>query len=278
MGMSRSSYYYKPKNKDERKKKDKDLCIKIRAIARRFSFYGYRRVTHALRRKGVVVNHKKVLKLMREMKIQVKRRRKFTSTTNSSHNLKVYPNLIKNMVVDRIDKLWCADITYIYLQSGFAYLAAIIDVFSRKVVGYCLGRTLAAELAIGALRMALKTRDTKDLIHHSDKGSQYCSATYTGLLKEHNIKISMSDKGCPVDNAFAESFFGSLKVEEVYMWEYENYADVAERIPYFIEEVYNKKRLHSSIEYMPPEEFEKMFKEKVFDNAKNSCKIYANLR
>ena len=126
--------------------------------------------------------------------------------------------------------------------------------------------------------MALGSRDTKDLIHHSDKGSQYCSAAYTGLLKEHNIKISMSAKGCPVDNAFAESFFGSLKVEEVYIWEYENYADVAERIPYFIEEVYNKKRLHSSIEYMPPEEFEKMFEEKVFDNVKNSCKIYVNLR
>ena len=138
MRMSRSSYYYKPKNKDERKKRDKDLCSKIRAIARRFPFYGYRRVTHALRRKGIVVNHKKVLKLMRNMGIQVKRRRKFTSTTNSSHNLKVYPNLIKNMVVDRIDKLWCADITYIYLQSGFVYLAAIIDAFSRKVVGYCL--------------------------------------------------------------------------------------------------------------------------------------------
>ena len=278
MGMSRSSYYYKPKNKDERKKKDKDLCTKIRAIARRSPFYGYRRITHALRRKGVVVNHKKVLKLMRDMKIQVKRRRKFTSTTNSSHNLKVYPNLIKNMVVDRIDKLWCADITYIYLQSGFVYLAAIIDAFSRKVVGYCLGRTLAAELAIEALRMALGSRDTKDLIHHSDKGSQYCSQDYIGLLNEHNIKISMSAKGCPVDNAFAESFFGSLKVEEVYMWEYENYEDAAERLPYFIEEVYNKKRLHSSIGYMPPEEFEKMFEKKVFDNVKNSCKIYINLR
>jgi len=278
MGMSRSSYYYKPKNKDERKKRDKDLCTKIWAIARRFPFYGYRRITHALRRKGVVVNHKKVLKLMRDMKIQVKRRRKFTSTTNSNHNLKVYPNLIKNMVVDRIDKLWCADITYIYLQSGFVYLAAIIDAFSRKVVGYCLGRTLAAELAIEALRMALGSRNTKDLIHHSDKGSQYCSKDYIGLLNEHNIKISMSAKGCPVENAFAESFFGSLKVEEVYMWEYENYEDAAERLPYFIEEVYNKKRLHSSIGYMPPEEFEKMFEKKVFDNVKNSCKIYVNLR
>jgi len=278
MGMSKSSYYYKPKNKDERKKKDKDLCTKIRAIARRFPFYGYRRITHALRRKGVVINHKKVLKLMRDMKIQVKRRRKFTSTTNSSHNLKVYPNLIKNMVVDRIDKLWCADITYIYLQSGFVYLAAIIDAFSRKIIGYCLGRTLAAEIAIEALRMALGSRDTKDLIHHSDKGSQYCSQDYIGLLNEHNIKISMSAKGCPVDNAFAESFFGSLKVEEVYMWEYENYEDAAERLPYFIEEVYNKKRLHSSIGYMPPEEFEKMFEKKVFDNVKNSCKIYVSLR
>ncbi len=278
MGMSRSSYYYKPKNKDERKKRDRDLCSRIRTIARKFPYYGYRRVTHALRRKEIFVNHKKVLKLMHDMGIQVKRRRKFTSTTNSSHNLKVYPNLIKNLKPERIDQLWCSDITYIYLQSGFVYLAAIIDAFSRKIIGYCLGRTLAAELAIEALRMALKSRNTKDLTHHSDKGVQYCSYGYIDLLKEHNIKISMSAKGCPVENAFAESFFGSLKVEEVYMWEYENYADVAERIPYFIEEVYNKKRLHSSIEYMPPEEFEKMFEEKVFDNVKNSCKIYAKLR
>ena len=126
-----------------------------KGIARRFPYYGYRRITHALRRKGTLVNHKKVLKLMRNMGIQVKRRRKFTSTTNSSHNLKVYPNLIKNLKPERIDQLWCSDITYIYLQSGFVYLAAIIDAFSRKVVGYCLGRTLAAELAIEALEMRL---------------------------------------------------------------------------------------------------------------------------
>ena len=164
------------------------------------------------------------------------------------------------------------------LSKGFVYLAAIIDAFSRKIIGYCLGRTLAAELAIEALRMALKSRNTKDLIHHSDKGVQYCSYGYTDLLKEHNIKISMSSKGCPVDNAFAESFFGSLKVEEVYMWEYKNYEDAAERLPYFIEEVYNKKRLHSSIGYMPPEEFEKILENRLFDNVKNSCKIYAKLR
>jgi len=142
------------------------------------------------------------------------------------------------------------------------------------VVGYAISRSLAAELAIEALRMAIFSRDTSDLIHHSDKGIQYCCTDYINLLKEHGIKISMSAKGTPVENAFAESFFGSLKVEEIYMWDYETYTDVIERIPYFIEEVYNRKRLHSSIGYMPPEEFEN----KLIDNINNSGKIYSKLR
>lgn len=278
MEMSKSTYCYKPKKKDEKIKRDRDLCKKIRAVARKFPYYGYRRITHALRRNGTLVNHKKVLKLMKIMNITIKPRRRFTRTTNSNHGLKVYPNLIKNMITSRMDQIWCADITFIYLTSGFVYLAAIIDVFSKKVVGYCLGRTLAKELVIEALKMALKSRNASDLIHHSDKGSQYCSTNYIELLEKHKIRISMSAKGSPVDNAYAESFFGSLKVEEVYMWDYEDYSDAVERIQYFIEEVYNKKRLHSSIGYMPPVEFEKMFEENVFDNNKNSCKIYANLR
>jgi len=274
MGMSRATYYYRPKDKKDKKKRDRDLCKKIKAICYRYPFYGYRRVTAALRRKGVVVNHKKVLKLMKRMDIQVKKKKRYTRTTNSSHNLKVYPNLIKDLAIEKIDQVWCSDITYIGLASGFVYLAAIIDVFSRKVVGYAISRTLAAEIALEALKMALATRNTSDLIHHSDKGIQYCCNDYINLLKEHGIKISMSAKGVPVENAFAESFMGSLKVEEIYMWDYETYADVVERIPYFIEEVYNRKRLHSSLGYMPPEEFEN----KVIDDVKNSCKIYSELR
>lgn len=274
MGISRATYYYRPKGKEEKERRDKELCKMIKKIACQYPYYGYRRVRAALMRKKVTISRKKVLKLMKMMGIQVKRKKKYTRTTDSRHNLKVYPNLIKNLTVERINQLWCSDITYIGLRSGFAYLAAIIDAFSRKIVGYCLARTLAAEIALEALRMAIKGRNTDDLIHHSDKGIQYCCSEYINLLKEHNIKISMSAKGMPVENAFSESFFGSLKVEEIYMWEYETYADVVERIPYFIEEVYNRKRLHSSLGYMPPEEFEN----KLMNDIKNSCKIYEELR
>jgi transposase InsO family protein len=274
MGISRATYYYKPKDKTYKNKRDKELCKMIRKICYNHPYYGYRRVRAALMRKKVTVSRKKVLKLMKIMGIQVKVRKKYTRTTDSRHNLKVYPNLIKNLTVERINQLWCSDITYIALRSGFTYLAAIIDAFSRRIVGYCLAKTLAAEIALNALKMAIKERNTDDLIHHSDKGIQYCCSEYINLLKENNIKISMSAKGMPVENAFSESFFGSLKVEEIYMWEYETYTDAVERIPYFIEEVYNRKRLHSSLGYMPPEEFEN----KLVDDIKNSCKIYSNDR
>jgi putative transposase len=163
------------------------------------------------------------------------------------------------------------DITYIGIRDGFVYLAAIIDAFSRKVVGYAIAEILVAELALEALRMAILSRDTSDLIHHSDKGVQYCCTDYINMLKDCCIKISMSAKGMPVENSSAEAFFGRLKVEEIYMWDYETYQDVAGRLPYFIEEVYSRKRLHSSIGYMPPEEFEN----NLMNDIKNSCKIYS---
>ena len=274
MGISRATYYYKPKNKKDKEKLDRELKKAIKDICYKYPYYGYRRVTAALRRKGVVVNHKKVAKLMKMMDIQVKKRKRYTRTTNSRHNLKVYPNLIKDLAIKRINQVWCSDITYIGVRSGFVYLAAVIDAFSRKVVGYAIAKTLAAELALQALRMAIFSRDTSDLIHHSDKGIQYCCTDYINLLKSYGIKISMSAKGMPLENAFAESFLGSLKVEEIYMWDYETYYDIVNRLPYFIEEVYNKKRLHSSLGYMPPEEFENKF----VNNIKNSCKIYSELR
>jgi len=275
MGISRQAYYYKPKKKQKNMtEEDKKICSMISQICYKHPYYGYRRVAAALRRKKMVVNKKKVLKLMKMLGLEAKRRRKFTRTTDSRHNLKVYPNLIKDLAVTRIDQVWCSDITYIGLTSGFCYLAAVIDAFSRKIVGYCLATTLGKELALEALKMALAARNTSNLIHHSDKGIQYCCADYINLLKEHGIKISMSAKGAPLENAIAESFIGSFKIEEVYMWEYETYQDAVERIPYFIDEVYNRKRLHSSLGYMPPEEFEN----KLIDDNKNSGKIYSRLR
>ena len=259
MEIPESTYYYKPKGNLEKKKHDADIEGAIEAIVSDFPSYGYRRITAALRRKGMVVNHKKVLKMAKNMGIACRRRKRFVSTTDSKHSLRTYPNLAKGLILNRTDQLWCADITYIRILTGFVYLAALIDVFSRKIVGYALGRTLAKELALEALKMAIGARNTDNLIHHSDKGIQYCSYDYVNLLKANEIKISMSAKGSPYDNAFIESFFKTLKAEEVYLWEYETYADVIARIPYFIEDVYNSKRLHSSIGYLPPEEFEDIF-------------------
>ncbi len=272
MGISRSTYYYRPKRNLEKKKRDADIADLIEKIAYQYPYYGYRRITAALRRKKMVVNHKKVLKMMKKMGIQCRKVRKFAVTTNSSHSLRTYPNLAKDLILNRTDQLWCADITYIRILTGFVYLAAIIDAFSRKIVGYALGRTLAAKLPLEALKMVIQGRNTDDLIHHSDKGIQYCSHEYVNLLKTNEIKISMTAKGSPYDNAFIESFFKTLKTEEVYLWEYETYQDVIDRIPYFIEDVYNSKRLHSSLGYMPPEEFEHIFIEK------NSCNVYSKLR
>ena len=262
MGISRSTYYYKPKSKPS----DMDLAEKIEEIALDFPSYGYRRITAQLHRDDIKVNHKRVLRLMRDNNLLCRAVKAFKATTDSSHGLKKYPNLIDGLVPYRTDQLWHADITYIRIATSFVYLAALIDGFSRKVIGYALGRTLSADLSIAALNDAISKRDTDDLIHHSDQGIQYCCYDYVKILKGHVISISMSGKANPYDNAKMESFFRTLKVEEVYMFEYETYAEVLERIPYFIEEVYNKKRLHSSLGYMPPEEFENINNENMKGN------------
>lgn len=263
MGIKLSTYYYKPKRG---KPSDMDLAEKIEKIALDFPCYGYRRITAALKRQGLRINHKRVLRLMRDKNLLCRAARAFKATTNSSHGLKKYPNLIEDLVPYRTDQVWHADITYIRIATTFVYLAALVDGFSRKVVGYGLGRTLSADLALAALLDAISKRDTGDLIHHSDQGIQYCCYDYVKILEDHGIPISMSGKANPYENAKIESFFRTLKVEEVYMFEYETYAEVLERIPYFIEEVYNKKRLHSSLGYMPPEEFENISNEKIRAN------------
>jgi len=211
-------------------------------------------MTAQLKREKVRINHKRVLRMMRELGIQDRIKRKYISTTNSKHHNRIYPDLTKNLKVHKINQLWCADITYIRILNGFVYLAAIIDVYSRRIVGYAIGKTLCPKLTVTALSMAIKNRDTNNLIHHSDQGIQHTCKEYINILKTHHIKISMSAKGNPCDNAFVESFFKTLKQEEVYLWKYETFSDVVERIPYFIEDVYNKKRLHSSLGFRPPDE------------------------
>ena len=257
MGISRPTYYYKPR---KRKPEDVELEDIINDIALEFPYYGYRRVTAELKRQNIVINHKKVHRIMKDNNILCKIKRSFKKTTNSAHNYKKYKNLIKNIIPQRINEIWNADITYIRILTSFVYLAIVIDTYSRKIVGYGLGKTLSADLTIEALKDAILKRDVSDLIHHSDQGIQYCSSDYVKILKEYGIAISMSSKASPYDNSIIESFFRTLKVEEVYMFSYETYRDVIKRIPYFIEEVYNKKRLHSSLGYMSPEEFESKIK------------------
>jgi putative transposase len=182
--------------------------------------------------------------------------RTFIRTTNSRHAFPVHPNRIKNRQVRAVNQVWVSDITYIRIRSSFVYLAAILDLYSRKIVGWAISRRIDTELCLTALRMALEDRPAQGCIHHSDRGVQYASADYVGLLRDYGLQISMSAKGNPYDNAFMESFYKTLKYEEVHLWNYETYDDVIDRLPFFIEEVYNRKRLHSSIGYVPPTEFE----------------------
>jgi transposase InsO family protein len=194
---------------------------------------------------------------MREDNLLCLRERKFVATTDSSHQLPVYPNLKRTLEVTGLDRLWVADITYIRLQDEFVYLAVILDAYSRRVIGWALDRTMEDKLTISALEMALGQRPVKPgLVHHSDRGVQYASRNYTGLLKEHGIQISMSRKSSPWDNAACESFMKTLKWEEVHRVEYRDLADARSRISGFLEKVYNQRRLHSALDYMSPAEFE----------------------
>jgi transposase InsO family protein len=234
-----------------------ELRNEMQKVALESPAYGYRRITHDLQQRGFEVNHKRVLRMMREDNLLCVRRRAFVVTTDSRHNLPVYPNLAREFKPAAINQLWVADITYIRLRTEFVYLAVILDAFSRRVVGWALGRTLEAELAVTALRMALIERQpSPGLIHHSDRGVQYASQAYTEILKQHHAAISMSRKGNPYDNAACESFMKTLKQEEVYRNEYRDFQEVRAGISVFLERVYNQKRLHSALGYVPPAEYE----------------------
>jgi putative transposase len=235
-----------------------ELRDEMQKIALESPSYGYRRITAELLRRNFGVNHKRVLRMMREDNLLCVRRCAFVTTTDSRHDLPIYPNLAGGMELTAVNQLWVADITYIRLREEFVYLSVMLDAYSRRVIGWALGRTLEAELAASALRMALfARRPAPGLVHHSDRGVQYASGSYTELLKDREITISMSRKGNPYDNAACESFMKTLKYDEVYRNEYRDFEEARRSIGEFLDVVYNQQRLHSALGYCTPAEFEK---------------------
>jgi putative transposase len=229
----------------------------IERIVLEFPGYGYRRVTHALAREGRAVNHKRVLGVMRAESLLCHLKRRFVATTDSRHACAVYPNLLAGLGLQMLDQAWVADITYIRLPTTFVYLASLLDAYSRRCVGWRLSRDIDTALTLAALESALGARQpAAGWIHHSDRGVQYASVAYVARLEQAGAKVSMSAKGNPYDNAKAESFFRTLKREEVELNQYRTFAEAEQNIGRFIEDVYNQKRLHSSLGYAPPAEFE----------------------
>jgi transposase InsO family protein len=256
--VSQSGFYRFDEDAKPSPRTDLDLRDAIQRIALEWPSYGRPRITAELRRRGWSVNPKRVYRILREDNLLCVRKRKFVVTTNSNHGRKIYPNLAREMVLTNVDQLWRADITYIRLQDEFVYLAVILDAYSRRVIGWALDRTLEDELTLAALQMAIARRVIHPgLVHHSDRGSQYASNDYTDLLKDHGIDVSMSRRANPWDNAAGESFMKTLKYEEVHRNEYRNLGEARAAIQEFLEKVYNRKRLHSALGYLPPVEFER---------------------
>jgi putative transposase len=260
--VSKSGYYkwLKRKGQNLRDLRNRPVLKDIRAIIGTNPGYGYRRATWALRKQGQVVNHKRVLRLMRIFGLIIKRTKFHPITTDSKHENPVYPNLIRGLRITHPNQVWASDFTYIQLRHGWVYLAVEMDLYSRRIIGWSLSRNLNADTAVDALHMALYNRrndNLSGLIHHSDRGVQFTSFDYTQVLRNNGIQISNSRKAYPYDNAFVESFFKTLKIEEVYLNEYEDFEDAMKNIKQFIEDVYNEKRMHSSLGYMSPLEFER---------------------
>jgi transposase InsO family protein len=257
VGLSRSTIWRQLRQPSTTRNDELELRSQVQTIALEMRTYGYRPITAELHRRGVKVNRKCVLRLLREDNLLCLRRRAFVRTTDSRHHLTVYPNLTRNLALSNINQLWVADITYIRLRRDFIYLAVLLDAFSRRCIGWAISRHIDTQLTLAALQMALHTRTIQPgLIHHSDQGVQYAATDYVALLQEHKIEISMSRTGNPYDNAKAERFMRTLKYEEIYLNDYETLAEVRASIEHFIETVYNRKRLHSAIGYRPPVEFE----------------------
>lgn len=256
-GVSRAGYYRSlaEQHPAEEETEVRHAIQQIAVTHRRR--YGYRRIAAELRRRGLQVNHKRVVRLMREDNLLAIRSRRYVITTDSRHDLEVYVNLAARMKLSGIDQLWVADLTYIRLRHEFVYLAAVLDAWSRRVVGWALGRTLAAVLPITALELAIAERKpAPGLVHHSDRGIQYACHDYVTLLEEHRMTPSMSRPANPYDNAACESFMKTLKTEEIYCTEYETLEQLDRNLQVFLDTYYNRQRLHSALGYLTPAEFE----------------------
>lgn len=252
VGLSRSSFYYQSEAVD-----DLELRDALERVALEFPRYGYRRSTVELKRRGWNVNHKRVLRLMREGNLLVEVKR-YCRTTCSEHGYGRYPNLVQGLQITHPDQVWCADITYIRLQREFIYLAVLMDVFTRAIRGWELAHHLTEELPKAALLRALSTHRPE--IHHSDQGVQYAANGYTDLLQGEGVQISMAARGQVTQNAYAERLIRTLKEEEVYLNEYQDFEDAYQHISYFLDDVYMYKRVHSALGYLPPAEFEAKWK------------------
>lgn len=254
LGLRRSTQYYRSRTAAE-----ESLHAQIRTVTGTFPTYGVRRVTAQLRRDyKLKINHKRVARVMRTLGICRKSKRKKRKTTQSQHEFPRYPNLLKDLGIVRPDQVWVCDITYIHLAHEEVYLAVIMDLYTRRIRGWHLGRSLEQALTLTALQCALKKACPQ--IHHSDQGVQYASPKYIQVLEAQHVQISMAEVGEATQNAHAERLMRTIKEEEVNLSEYQDYYDARKRIGKFLDDVYQHKRIHSALGYLTPAEYEEKYR------------------